>query len=133
MTAPITCFLIDDDEDDQEIFALALKKLDTAIQCVFANDGSEALHKLRQDETFMPEFIFLDLNMPGMTGKQCLPELKKINRLQHTPIIIFSTSSELKDIQESRQLGAAAFITKPALISDLTAQLAQLFPAHQLI
>jgi CheY-like chemotaxis protein len=132
MNLPITCFLIDDDEDDQEIFALALKKLDTSITCVFANDGSEALHKLQQDEAFMPQYIFLDLNMPGMTGKQCLPELKKINRLQHTPIIIFSTSSELKDVQETRQLGADEFITKPALISDLTNQLARLFPRHQL-
>ncbi|MFD2570569.1 response regulator [Spirosoma soli] len=131
MNPPITCFLIDDDEDDQEIFALALKKVSSSIACSFADDGTDALRKLQQDETFTPQYIFLDLNMPGMNGKQCLSELKKINRLQHTPIIIYSTSSESKDVQETQQLGASGFITKPALVSALSNQLAELILNRQ--
>ncbi|GAB3554336.1 response regulator [Spirosoma fluminis] len=126
MNSPITCFLIDDDEDDQEIFALALKRVSSSISCAFADDGNDAIRRLQQDETFVPSYIFLDLNMPGMNGKQCLRELKKINRLQYTPIIIYSTSSEIRDVQETRQLGASGFITKPVLVSTLTDQLIQL-------
>lgn len=127
MTAPITCFLIDDDEDDQEIFALALRNVNPGIACSFAENGTKALHKLWHDETFAPRYIFLDLNMPGMNGKQCLTEIKKIARLKHTPIIIYSTSSEPKDVQETQKLGADGFITKPALLSVLTDELARLF------
>ncbi len=131
MDPSITCLLIDDDQDDQEIFALAAKKVGTPINCAFADDGSDALRKLQQDDTFTPQYIFLDLNMPGINGRQCLTELKKINRLKHTPIIIYSTSSESRDILETKQLGASGFITKPTLVSALTDQLAQLFLAHQ--
>jgi CheY-like chemotaxis protein len=126
MDSPITCLLIDDDEDDQEIFLLALRKLDSSIACSFADDGAEALRKLRQDETFVPQYIFLDLNMPGMNGKQCLTEIKKIAHLQHTLIFIYSTSSEAKDILETKQLGADGFITKPAQVSDLIDELSKL-------
>lgn len=122
-----TCFLIDDDEDDQEIFALALREADASIRCVTANDGVEALHKLEQDKTFVPDYIFLDLNMPLMNGKECLREIRKHTHLRDVPVIIFSTSSEPRDIEETRRLGANDFITKPPLISSLSRQLAEFF------
>ena len=66
MTDLKTCFLIDDDIDDQEIFGLAIKEIDYSIQCTFANDGAEALQKLSTTAlNFLPDYIFLDLNMPG--------------------------------------------------------------------
>ncbi|UHG90602.1 response regulator [Spirosoma oryzicola] len=127
MKSPISCFLIDDDEDDQEIFLLALRKLDASIACSCADNGADALLRLRQDEAFKPTYIFLDLNMPGMNGKQCLTELKKIARLQHTPIFIYSTSSDMRDRVEAEKLGAEGFLTKPAQVSTLINQLSQLF------
>ncbi len=131
MNSSVTCFLIDDDEDDQEIFAIALKKVDASIDCVFADNGLAALQKLRQDDSFRPQYIFLDLNMPGMNGVQCLTELKKIDRLHHTPIIIYSTSAEQQDVIETKKLGAAEFITKPPLVSALTDRLTRLFLDNQ--
>jgi|SRR5919202_5172105 CheY-like chemotaxis protein len=131
MSSFITCFLIDDDEDDQEIFALALKRVSSSITCAFADSGNDALRKLQQDEAFTPNYIFLDLNMPGMNGKQCLAELKQIKRLRHTPVIIYSTSSEQQDVQETQKLGASGFITKPTLVSTLTNQLGKLLLDQQ--
>nr|WP_293833261.1 response regulator [uncultured Arsenicibacter sp.] len=125
-----TCFLVDDDVDDQEIFALALQKVDPAITCLFANDGIDALTKLRQDESFIPHYIFLDLNMPRMNGRQCLIELKKITRLSLVPVIMYSTSSELKDIQETKALGATDYVAKPPSISILTQALAHIFAKY---
>jgi DNA-binding response OmpR family regulator len=121
----ITCFLIDDDDDDQEIFSLALNNIDQAISCVTANDGIDALHKLNIDNTFTPDFIFLDLNMVRMNGLECLAEMKKIQRLQNIPIIIYSTSSEQKDISASKLLGAADYIVKPPSMAQLEKRLEQ--------
>jgi CheY-like chemotaxis protein len=64
-----TCLLVDDDEDDKEIFSLALTEANPSIKCVVASDGHEALSLLR-DGSFIPDYIFLDLNMPLMSGKE---------------------------------------------------------------
>lgn len=130
MESYITCFLVDDDIDDQEIFALALERVNTAIRCTVANDGIEALEKLRGNKSFVPQYIFLDLNMPRVNGKQCLAEIKKDSRLDQIPVIIYSTSSDPRDIAETKQLGAAAFITKPSKISDLVKILSEFFSSH---
>lgn len=114
-----TCFLIDDDEDDQEIFALALKDIDPMISCVVANDATEALDKLARGEGFIPDYIFLDLNMPRISGKQCLIEIKKQEHLNHIPVIIYSTSTSPYDKQDTQELGATAFLSKPPHLEDL--------------
>lgn len=119
----MTCFLIDDDIDDQEIFALALRRLDKSITCMTASNGTEALEKLRQNKHAVPDYIFLDLNMPGMSGKQCLVELKKDERLSRIPVIIYTTSSEPNDIADTKELGAFAFLTKPTHLTDLVKEL----------
>jgi CheY-like chemotaxis protein len=124
--ANLTCFLVDDDVDDLEIFALAVEDLRVGVHCVTAADGIDALEKLRNDDGFTPDFIFLDLNMPRMNGKQCLLEIKKIQRLSSTPVIIYSTSSNRKDIDDTLKLGASHFLTKPSSISSLTQELSVL-------
>lgn len=117
---PVTCFIIDDDREDQEIFAIAVGEIDSTIQCVSAIDGVEALNKLRQD--FAPDFIFLDLNMPRMGGKETLQNIRKIPALRLTPVIAYSTSSEARDIEDMKTLGADHFITKPPDITALIAK-----------
>lgn len=125
MQEKIICFLIDDDDDDQEIFSLALNTIDKNISFVTANDGIEALNKLNIDHAFTPHYIFLDLNMVRMGGRECLKEIRKIPRLNNIPVIIYSTSSEQKDITETMLLGASDYIVKPPSISILTKRLEQ--------
>jgi CheY-like chemotaxis protein len=122
-----TCFLIDDDTDDHEIFILALMDIDKSIRCVTANDGQMALNKIRQDEKFIPDYIFMDLNMPRMNGRQCLVEINKIPRLRNVPVFIYSTSSAPNDVIETKNLGAAGFISKPSTIDELTEMLVGIF------
>ncbi len=122
-----TCFLIDDDTDEQEIFELALGEVDKSIQLFFANNSTEALSKLTNDKGFIPHYIFLDLNMPVMNGKQVLTEIKKLPHLINTPIVIYSTSADDKDILETKQLGAADYVIKPSAISSLTKILTRFF------
>jgi CheY-like chemotaxis protein len=121
-----TCFLIDDDADDQEIFGLALRAVDSRVQFVTADDGIDALEKLNDDPVFTPDFIFLDLNMPRMGGKECLRELKKIPRLDGVKIVVYTTSIEERDKKEMMAAGASYFLTKPADIGHLKEALASI-------
>lgn len=124
---PKVCFLIDDDVDDQEIFSMALKHVDLPVICITADDCSEALKKLTQDLSFIPDYIFLDLNMPKMNGKQCLKEIKKLAHLNHIPVIMYTTSLNQRDIAETKEIGASTYIIKPANISELASVLRLLF------
>ncbi len=110
--------LIDDDEDDQEIFLAAVREVSVTVDCMAFGSGIEALAQLRLHKIY-PEVIFLDLNMPVMSGQQVLKELKNDPVLQSIPVIIFSTSSRHSTIQEMKDLGAFDFITKPSGFIDL--------------
>lgn len=121
-----TCLLVDDDEDDSEIFALAVSEADPSVDCIFASDAVSALAML-EDKLFVPDFIFLDLNMPLMSGRECLVEIRKRQHLSDTPVIIYTTSASQRDMEDTHQLGASFFITKPPLISALTGKLLAVF------
>jgi CheY-like chemotaxis protein len=120
------CLLVDDDDDDREIFCLALAQADPSMKCSVARDGVEALAMLTSASD-IPNYIFLDLNMPRMNGKECLREIRKTDRLKDVPVIIFSTSLLQKDIMETQTLGASSFITKPPSVDMLAQSLAGLF------
>ncbi len=117
-----TFMIVDDDSDDCDLFCEAITKIDTTVRCVIAHDGEEALMKLRIMST-VPDFIFLDLNMPRMNGWQCLAELKKDTRLKDIPVIIFTTSSSQMDMDETKKLGAAYFLTKPSDFRSLPSKI----------
>ena len=112
-----TYFLIDDDIDDQEFFCSALEVVSPGSQCITALNGHEALQMLHAGRV-KPDFIFLDLNMPLMSGFQFLEEIKKLPEFTKTPIIILSTSSDLISKEKSLRLGAKNFLTKPHKFSD---------------
>ena len=126
----MTCFIIDDDIDDREMFEIAVQGLEKTIEVHAATDCSEALRMLRTEDRFVPDFIFLDLNMPGLGGKECLPEIKKIPRLSHVPVIIYSTSSTQNDRRETLSLGAADYIIKEPSIAQLRSSLTRVFNKH---
>ena len=64
-----SCLLIDDDQDDQLVFSIVIAKLDKSIRFVTADDGREALRKLETDPLFIPDLIFLDLNLRASMAK----------------------------------------------------------------
>ena len=112
-------FLVDDDLDDVLLFEEILKEIDPSILFYRAENGIAALEKLRSFDDKLPNYIFLDLNMPLMDGKQCLEELKKDDKLKNIPVIMFTTSSQSRDIEQTIQMGATCFITKPASMNEL--------------
>jgi CheY-like chemotaxis protein len=129
MNAPIRCLIAEDDVDDQEIFSIAISELKESYDCTYTLNGIEALERLKHD-TLLPNYIFLDLNMPRMNGIQCLEEIKKQERLAHIPVVIYSTSSGQSFIDDALRHGAVTFITKPSRISDLVTILKEFFASQ---
>ena len=121
-----TILLIDDDADDQEIFAIALEEVAPSYNFISANNGVEALEKLKEGEV-KPDCIFLDLNMPRMNGKQCLQEIKQQSNLREIPVVIYSTSSESREKAQMLAMGASAYVTKRPQITELITSLRDVF------
>ncbi|TDW44618.1 CheY-like chemotaxis protein [Flavobacterium sp. 270] len=108
---------IDDDSDDCELFLEALEAVSTVNYTAIYNP-IEALRKLLQKE-IEPDIIFLDLNMPIMSGIEFLTEIKKDIKLREIPIIIYSTSQLEDIIREAKEYGAQDFISKPNNFNEL--------------
>lgn len=115
--------MIDDDPDDRTFFLETLEELDPTIKCSTANNGIYALDLLKDEQRELPDMIFLDLNMPIMNGKQCLQKLKSNERLSSIPVVIYSTSKEPDEIEETERLGASHFLKKPNSVADLKKEL----------
>ena len=116
---PKKILIIDDDRDDREIFCDALAEVDPSAVCYSSRNGIEAIEMLTAPDAVVPDFIFLDLNMPIMSGKQCLAELKKIRKLHRSHIVIYTTSKLADDFSDAISMGALHFLTKPARFSEL--------------
>lgn len=117
-----TVLLIDDDEDDREIFGIALRQLDDQNTYLAVSSGRDAVKMLSRDGV-RPDLIFLDINMPVMAGKDCLAALRQIDRLKDVPIYMYTTSFHVPDRDVYLSLGALEVLNKPTRISDLVKML----------
>ena len=105
--------LIDDDRDDADLFKEALFEINSAIVFQHYEDSKAGLQLLLERQKDLPDLIFLDINMPIVSGWQCLIEFKKAEHLKHIPVIMFTTSSQTREKEIADELGAEGFITKP--------------------
>ena len=106
-------FLADDDEDDRSLFKLAFDETKLNSNLSLFKSGNELMEFLNQDNLKLPHILFLDLNMPGKTGAQCLAEIKANPKFRNMSIAIYSTSNSEKDIEDTLSGGANIYIHKP--------------------
>lgn len=104
--------LADDDDEDVEIFQLALNEVFPDIKLDVARNGEELMQLL--DIIPLPDLIILDINMPFKSGIQCLQNLRLRKKFDEVPIAILSTSNSQEDIKYCLSKGAAKYFTKPA-------------------
>ncbi len=123
--------IVDDDMDDCEMLIEVIREIDPTIECECSHYCEEALDHLRTKWEELPWLIFVDLNMPRMKGTECLTEIKKDARLKHIHVAIYSTSSDPRDMQETRQLGATYYITKPRSVQELHDEIRMLMKLHE--
>lgn len=119
-------FYADDDPEDCMLFTEALQQIDSDLKAVIAKDGKEALAILETTQ-LLPDYIFLDINMPLVNGKQCLIHIKKNPKLKNIPVIMYSTTSDTNEIQQYYKLGAHDFLIKPANFNVLCDCLESIF------
>ena len=109
----MTILLVDDDQDDQDLFREAASIVVPDIQCLVARDGEQGLAQLNS-LALLPDYIFLDVNMPKMDGKEFLKRVKANPVFMEIPVIIYSTSNHKSELGEYFKMGASNFITKPS-------------------
>lgn len=108
---------IDDDPEDTDFFCEALRSVRPDAQCLIANDGLTALKILRSQPH--PDVIFLDINMPRMSGRELLIQIKKNYKWSQLPIIIYSTTILPPDADSYKMLGAQDVLKKHVKFLDL--------------
>ncbi|HYG18212.1 MAG TPA: response regulator [Ohtaekwangia sp.] len=123
----MTILYADDDIDDRDLVLEALREIDPSISCMTATNGREVLDMLEKGSC-LPDYILLDINMPGMNGKECLAALKRNERLKSIPVVIYSTTSDIREIDEYLGLGALTFIRKPHTFTALCAAMRIFLP-----
>jgi CheY-like chemotaxis protein len=109
--------LIDDDQDDQELFEEAINEIDPTLQCKVASSAMEAMKLLEQDNP--PDFVFLDLNLPCINGKQFLKYIRQHKSFKKITVVVYTTSKLDDDVNETKKIGAQHFLTKPKYFSQL--------------
>jgi CheY-like chemotaxis protein len=118
---------IDDDSEDTDLFREAVAYINDTelisedqepVECIVANDGYQAIQMIPALKR-PPDYIFLDINMPVMGGKDCLKHLKSNPAYSAIPVIMFSTTCTEKDTVEFKSLGAIDCIKKPNGFKDL--------------
>jgi len=117
----VTIMLVEDDPGDQKLIKTSLKEQKITNMPLVFNCGEDALaylQKTKEEQAALPDLILLDLNMPGMGGREFLRLIKSDEILEVIPVVILTTSDADRDILESFKLQAAGYIKKPVNLPD---------------
>ncbi len=107
------CFqvlVVDDSEIMRKSLAIELANASQPIRVDFAEDGETALDRVRQGQY---DFIFLDVMMPGIDGYETCTEIRKIEDMKKTPIIMLSAKTSPLDEVKGVMAGCTSYLTKP--------------------
>ena len=121
---PVAILLVEDDPADQKLIRASLKSQRITSDLHVASSAEEGLAFLQacketSGRTSWPDLILLDLNMPGMGGKEFLRQIKADEGLKQIPVVIVTTSNSERDMVDGYRLQAAGYIHKPASLDEL--------------
>ncbi|MEO8174902.1 MAG: response regulator [Sediminibacterium sp.] len=121
---PSDIILAEDDFDDVYIFELALKKIPFYAVLRHAADGDKLFVELQK---LVPDFLFLDIDLPCKKGTTCLAEIRRDKRYDNMPVIMLTSFASKEFVETSYRSGANFFIGKVSSITDLAGKLKQVF------
>ena len=123
MPAVPVILVCDDDPDDQILIEGAFSEAHIRANFQFTSDGRQLIDYLEHCSTKVkkpcPNIILLDINMPGMDGKQTLTWIKSRSDYRAIPVVMYTTSTDESDIHQCYQLGANSYMTKCASFEAL--------------
>jgi CheY-like chemotaxis protein len=106
-------------EDNLEhcfFFRKALREVAPSVQLTDVHDGNKLIELL---QSYLPDLLFLDLNMPCKDGVQCIKEIREDRVYNRLPIVVFTMSSHDNSIQTAYGFGANLYMIKPNEYSKL--------------
>jgi CheY-like chemotaxis protein len=124
---PLHILLVEDDQIDQMNVKRAFERNKIMNPLYIAENGLEALEMLRDGR--VPDerrLILLDLNMPKMNGIEFLRSLRADEKLNHTPVVVLTTSNDEQDKVNAYDFNVAGYLLKPVTFTsfvELTAAL----------
>jgi CheY-like chemotaxis protein len=114
---PIHSIIVaDDDSDDRLFLEDVLYELAPAKSVTSVKDGQELLSLFMH---FIPDILFLDLEMPLKNGLECLKEIRNNPATKELPIVVFSSTNREYNIDVAYEMGAHLFLSKPSSYDDL--------------
>jgi len=114
--------LIEDNPADIELTRQCFRESRIPNEVHAATDGDTALAFLRRNGPYTsaprPDLVLLDLNLPGIDGREILASIKRDPELQTIPVIVLTTSDAESDILEAYRLQANSYLRKPVDLDE---------------
>ena len=121
---PIQVLYIEDDPGDIRLTQEVLKDVKIKIALNVVQDGKSAMDYLQRKGQYAsairPDLIWLDLNLPGMDGREVLQKIKQDENLKAIPVVILTTSDANEDIVRTYTLGASCYVKKPVGLNEFS-------------
>lgn len=108
-----TIAIIDDDPQDLEMLKSAIYKVDPLVQCISFLFPDEAIRVISGELVRVPDYVMIDMNMPGKTGFECLLDLRKVKHLADTRIMMYSSKIKPEVKEALLDAGANFVFEKP--------------------
>ena len=113
----IEILLIEDSPSDANLTMQSLQQAKITNRLHWVEEGEAAMDFLYQRGEYInaprPDLIVLDLNLPGMDGREILADVKADPDLRRIPVVVLTTSSNEEDVFRSYDLNANCYVTKP--------------------
>jgi CheY-like chemotaxis protein len=113
----LTIILVDDSLFERDLFGETLNIIDETINYIPFSSGQTVLHYLENTKT-LPNYIFLDIRMPGMDGLECLRHIKSQSRTKDIPVIIYSHAHPSTYQTLAFAFGASSCLSKSTSILE---------------
>lgn len=122
LARPVRLLLVEDNPTDVMLLTIGLKEADAAYTLEVAEDGQKALDLLASVDSSapykFPDLIFLDLNLPRLSGHDVLARIKADPRLRLIPVVVLTSSQAPADILSAYARGASSYLQKPRSLED---------------
>ena len=109
--------LVEDDQSQADLMMLGLRSDGGGFTIDQVVDGVEAMAYIRKQDSYAgaptPDVVFLDLNLPRLSGLEVLEQVKADPNLQQIPVVILSTSENESDLMNAYVRGVNSYVKKP--------------------
>lgn len=120
--------IVEDNEADADLIRRVLLKNDPALRLILLRDGEEALNLVQAGEPpLRPLIILLDLKLPKVSGLEVLQALKTNPQWRIMPVVMLTSSNQLRDIQQAYCLGANSYVLKAIDFDEFSAAISRIY------